>query len=67
MYVAERRSLMNEYLNYGEYNPDLCEFNPRSAELENELRELVQNVENPKMSFFQDFMKKIILLSSAQN
>ena len=42
---------MNEYLNYGEYNPDMCEFNPRSAELEMELRELAKNVENPKMSF----------------
>ena len=45
----------------------MCEFNPRSAELETELRNLVQNVENPKMSFFQGFMKKFILLTSAQN
>ncbi len=58
---------MNEYFNYEEYNPEMCEFNPRSAELETELRNLVQNVENPKMSFFQGFMKKIILLTSAQN
>ena len=57
---------MNEYLNH-EYNPEMCEFNPRSAELENELRELVQNVENPKMSFFKGFMNRIILLTSAQN
>ena len=58
---------MNEYLNYGEYNPDMCEFNPRSAELEMELRELAKNVENPKMSFLQNLMKRILLLSSAQN
>ena len=38
---------MNDYLNYGEYNPDMCEYNPRSAELERELRNLVENVENP--------------------
>ncbi len=58
---------MNEYLNHEEYNPDMCEFNPRSAELEAELRKLAQSVENPKMSFFQSLMKRIILLSSAQN
>ena len=58
---------MNDYLNYGEYNPDMCEFNPRSAELEGELRELVKSVENPKMTLLQNFMKKILLLSSAQN
>ena len=58
---------MNDYLNYGEYNPDMCEYNPRSAELERELRSLVESVENPKMSFLQGFMKRIILLTSAQN
>ncbi len=58
---------MNEYQNYGEYNPDLCEYNPRSAELEGELRELVKSVENSKMTLLQNFMKKILLLSSAQN
>ena len=58
---------MNDYLNYGEYNPDVCEYNPRSAELERELRNLVENVENPKMSLFQGFMKKLLLLTSAQN
>ncbi len=58
---------MNDYLNYGEYNPDMCEYNPRSAELESELRSLVESVENPKMSFLQGFMKRIILLTSAQN
>ena len=47
---------MNEYQNYGEYNPDLCEYNPRSAELEGELRELVKSVENSKMTLLQNFM-----------
>ena len=58
---------MNDYLNYGEYNPDMCEYNPRSAELQRELRNLVENVENPKMPLFQGFMKKLLLLTSAQN
>lgn len=58
---------MNDFLNYGEYNPDMCEYNPRSAQLEQELRELVQKVEKPQMTLFQGFMKKILLLSSAQN
>lgn len=65
--MAESEALMNDFLNYGEYGPDMCEYNPRCIELEKELRSLVRRVEKPQMSMFQGFMKKLLLLSSAQN
>lgn len=54
-------------MNYGEYNPEFSEYNPRSAELEKELRRLVEQVETPSFSPFQGFMKKIMLKLSTQN
>ena len=45
-----------------EYENDLelCEYNPMSIQLEQELKTLAKIVEAPSMSFFQKLMKKII-------
>ncbi|MBR1617151.1 hypothetical protein IJ670_03280 [bacterium] len=40
---------------------ELCEYNPRSIALEQEITKLAQIVEAPAMTFFQKMMKKIIL------
>lgn len=47
-------------MNY-ENDLDLCEYNPVSLQLQNELQELAAVVETPAMCFFQRMMKKIIL------
>lgn len=64
--MAERR-IMEDFLNYGEYNPDFCEYNPRSINPEKELRDLVKKVNAKPNSFFQSFMKRLVLSSSCQN
>ena len=43
---------------------DLCEYNPMSIQLEQEMKALAKIVEAPSMSFFQRLMKKIICLNA---
>ena len=58
---------MHRFMNNEEYDVDFCEYNPRSVELEKELKALVAKVESPNLSLFQGFMKRIMLSSSTQN
>lgn len=37
--------LVKDFQNYGEYNPEMSEYNPRSFELELELKEIEQSIE----------------------
>ena len=50
----------NKQMDY-ENELELCEYNPISVQLENELKVLAQIVETPAMSFFQKLMKKIVV------